>query len=132
MNGEQGLTQAARELIVATSALNNCLYCVVSHNAFTRLRSKNPIVADQVAIDWREANLSPRENAIIEWCYVSVARERSCPPAAPTEARPCRSARRRRDSGLGVLGSPRRPWVRGLTRSSLSSGALPGRAGAHC
>jgi uncharacterized peroxidase-related enzyme len=68
MEGEEGLTKAERELIVvATSAVNDCMYCVVSHSAFARLQSKNPIVADQVAIDWRKAELSPRERAMIEF-----------------------------------------------------------------
>src|SRR5262245_48734069 len=74
MDGESGLTKAERELIVvATSALNDCTYCVVSHSAFARLQSKNPIVADQVAIDWRKAELSPRERALIEFAVKLAA-----------------------------------------------------------
>src|SRR5579875_664389 len=51
-----GLTKADRELIVvATSAENHCLYCVVAHGAILRIRSKDPRLADQVATDWRKA-----------------------------------------------------------------------------
>jgi uncharacterized peroxidase-related enzyme len=68
MDGDEGLTKAERELIVvATSAVNDCTYCVVAHGALARLASKNAIVADQVAVDWRKADLSPRERAIVEF-----------------------------------------------------------------
>jgi uncharacterized peroxidase-related enzyme len=68
MDGDEGLTKAERELIVvATSAVNDCTYCVVAHGALQRLASKNAIVADQVAVDWRKADLSPRERAIVEF-----------------------------------------------------------------
>jgi uncharacterized peroxidase-related enzyme len=68
MDGDEGLTKAERELIVvATSAVNDCTYCVVAHGALQRLASKNAIVADQVAVDWRKAELTPRERAIVEF-----------------------------------------------------------------
>jgi uncharacterized peroxidase-related enzyme len=68
MDGDEGLTKAERELIVvATSAVNDCTYCVVAHGALARLASKNAIVADQVAVDWRKADLTPRERAIVEF-----------------------------------------------------------------
>jgi uncharacterized peroxidase-related enzyme len=61
-----GLTRADRELIViATSAENRCLYCVVAHGAIARIRSRNPRLADQVATDWRKAELEPRQRAIL-------------------------------------------------------------------
>ena len=63
-----GLTKAERELIVvATSAANDCQYCVVAHGAILRIRAKNPLIADQVAINWRKADLSPREEAIVQY-----------------------------------------------------------------
>lgn len=66
MEKEGGLTKAERELIVvATSAANNCLYCVVAHGAVARIRSKNALIADQVAVDWRKADLSPRQRAML-------------------------------------------------------------------
>lgn len=60
-----GLTKAERELIVvASSALNDCLYCVIAHGAILRVRSENPNLADQVATHWPGADLSDREKAI--------------------------------------------------------------------
>ena len=57
-----GLSKAERELIVvATSAANDCLYCVVAHGAIARIRSRDPYLADQVAVDWRKAPLSPAD-----------------------------------------------------------------------
>jgi len=62
-----GLTKADRELIVvATSAENHCLYCVVAHGAIARIRARNPRIADQVATDWRKAELDDRQRAILE------------------------------------------------------------------
>jgi len=60
------LTKGDRELIVvATSAENRCLYCVVAHGAIARIRARNPRVADQVATDWRKAELDDRQRAIL-------------------------------------------------------------------
>jgi uncharacterized peroxidase-related enzyme len=62
-----GLSKADREVIVvATSAANDCLYCVVAHGAIARVRSRDPYLADQVAVDWRKAPLSPRMRAVLE------------------------------------------------------------------
>jgi uncharacterized peroxidase-related enzyme len=62
-----GLSKADRELIVvATSAANDCLYCVVAHGAVARIRSRDPYLADQVAVDWRKAPLSSRMRAVLE------------------------------------------------------------------
>src|SRR5579872_3486114 len=61
------LSKGDRELIVvATSAENHCLYCVVAHGAIARIRTRNPRIADQVATDWRNAELDDRQRAIIE------------------------------------------------------------------
>ncbi len=61
------LTKGDRELIVVvTSAENNCLYCVVAHGAIARIRARNPRVADQVATDWRKAELDDRQRAVLE------------------------------------------------------------------
>ena len=60
------LTKGDRELIVvATSAENHCLYCVVAHGAIARIRTRNPRLADQVATDWRKAELDDRQRAIL-------------------------------------------------------------------
>ena len=61
------LTKGDRELIVvATSAENHCLYCVVAHGAIARIRARNPRIADQVATDWRKAELDRRQRAILD------------------------------------------------------------------
>ena len=61
------LTKGDRELIVvATSAENRCLYCVVAHGAIARIRARNPRVADQVATDWRKAELDDRQRAVLD------------------------------------------------------------------
>jgi uncharacterized peroxidase-related enzyme len=52
---------------VATSAANDCLYCVVAHGAIARIRARNPRIADQVAIDWRKADLTDAQRAMIEF-----------------------------------------------------------------
>lgn len=71
MERESGLSKAERELIVVvTSAANDCLYCVVAHGAILRIRSKNPLIADQVAINWRGADLDARQRAICEAAVV--------------------------------------------------------------
>ena len=68
MEKEGGLTKAEREMIVvATSGANQCQYCVVAHGAILRVRAKNPLIADQVAVNWRKADLSPRERAMLEF-----------------------------------------------------------------
>ncbi|TFV88191.1 alkylhydroperoxidase [Blastococcus sp. CT_GayMR20] len=81
MNKETpGLSKADRELIVvATSAGNDCLYCVVAHGAVARIRAKDPYIADQVAVDWRKAPLSPRMHAVL-----AVATRLAAEPAAVT------------------------------------------------
>lgn len=62
------LTKADREIIVvATSAENRCLYCVVAHGALARIRARNPRIADQVATDWRKAELDDRQRAVVEF-----------------------------------------------------------------
>jgi uncharacterized peroxidase-related enzyme len=64
---EGGLTKAEKEMIVvATSAANQCLYCVVAHGALLRLFSKNPLLGDQVAINHRSADLGPRQRAMLD------------------------------------------------------------------
>jgi uncharacterized peroxidase-related enzyme len=63
---EGGLTKAEREMIVvATSGANDCQYCVVAHGAILRIYAKNPRVADQVAINYRKADIAPRQKAML-------------------------------------------------------------------
>jgi uncharacterized peroxidase-related enzyme len=69
MDKEEGsLTKGDREMIVtATSAANQCLYCVVAHGALLRIYEKKPLVADQVAVNWRKADITPRQRAMLEF-----------------------------------------------------------------
>jgi len=62
------LTKGEREMIVvATSAANQCLYCVVAHGAILRIYEKKPLVADQVAVNYRKADIPPRQRAILDF-----------------------------------------------------------------
>ncbi|CAM5209796.1 Carboxymuconolactone decarboxylase-like domain-containing protein OS=Castellaniella defragrans (strain DSM / CCUG 39792 / 65Phen) OX=1437824 GN=BN940_11566 PE=4 SV=1 [Castellaniella denitrificans] len=68
MEKDGGLSPAEREMIVvATSGANDCLYCVAAHGAILRIRARNPLIADQVAINHRKADLSPREMAMLDF-----------------------------------------------------------------
>src|SRR5215470_4777257 len=68
MEKDGGLTKAEREMIVvATSSANQCQYCVVAHGAILRVRAKNPLLADQVAVNYRKADLSPRQRAMLDF-----------------------------------------------------------------
>jgi uncharacterized peroxidase-related enzyme len=62
------LSKAEREMIVvATSGANDCQYCVVAHGAILRIRAKNPLLADQVAINYRKADITPRQRAMLDF-----------------------------------------------------------------
>ena len=68
MEKEGGLTRAEREMIVvATSGINQCPYCVVAHGAILRVRAKNALIADQVAVNYRKADITPRQKAMLEF-----------------------------------------------------------------
>jgi uncharacterized peroxidase-related enzyme len=63
-----GLTKGDREMIVTTtSSANHCLYCVVAHGAILRIYEKKPLVADQVATNYRKADISPRQRAMLDF-----------------------------------------------------------------
>ena len=65
---EGSLTKGEREMIVTTtSAANQCLYCVVAHGAILRIYEKKPLIADQVAVNYRKADISPRERAMLDF-----------------------------------------------------------------
>jgi uncharacterized peroxidase-related enzyme len=74
MLGEGPLSKAEREMIVvATSTLNDCLYCVVAHGAILRIYQKDPLIADQVAVNYRKAPISPRQRAMLDFaCKVAT------------------------------------------------------------
>jgi uncharacterized peroxidase-related enzyme len=75
MERESGLTKAEREMIVvATSGMNQCQYCVVAHGAILRIRAKNPLIADQVATNYRKADITPRQMAMLDFA-VKVSRQ---------------------------------------------------------
>jgi len=68
LSEDSGLTKGEREMIVTTtSAANHCLYCVVAHGAILRIYEKKPLVADQVAINYRKADISPRQRAMLDF-----------------------------------------------------------------
>ena len=68
MEKGEGLSKGEREMIVvATSGLNQCLYCVVAHGAILRIREKNPHLADQVATNYRKADISDRQKAMLDF-----------------------------------------------------------------
>lgn len=63
-----GLTKGEREMIVvATSGLNQCTYCVVAHGAILRIREKNPLLADQIASNYRKADITPRQKVMLDF-----------------------------------------------------------------
>ena len=73
---EGGLTKAEREMIVvATSGANDCLYCIVAHGAILRVYAKNPLVADQVGVNYRKADITPRQKAMLAFA-LKVAHEK--------------------------------------------------------
>src|SRR6185312_3175671 len=68
MEKESGLSKAEREMIVvATSSANQCQYCVIAHGAILRIRAKNPLIADQVAVNYRKADITPRQKAMLDF-----------------------------------------------------------------
>ena len=75
MDKDSGLSKAEREMIVvATSSANQCQYCVVAHGAILRIRAKNPLLADQIATNYRKADITPRQKAMLDFAMkVSTA-----------------------------------------------------------
>ena len=74
MNKESGISKGEREMIVvATSALNECLYCVVAHGAILRIREKNSLIADQLATNYKKADITDRQRAMLDFA-IKVSR----------------------------------------------------------
>jgi uncharacterized peroxidase-related enzyme len=68
MDKDGGLTKAEREMIVvATSSANQCQYCVIAHGAILRIRAKNPLIADQIAVNYRKADITARQRAMLDF-----------------------------------------------------------------
>ena len=72
---EGGLSKGEREMIVvATSAANDCHYCVIAHGALVRIYQKNPLLADQVAVNYRRADLTARQRAMLDFALKTTLR----------------------------------------------------------
>jgi uncharacterized peroxidase-related enzyme len=68
MDKDGGLTKAEREMIVvSTSSANQCQYCVIAHGAILRIRAKNPLISDQIAVNYRKADITPRQRAMLDF-----------------------------------------------------------------
>jgi uncharacterized peroxidase-related enzyme len=68
MEAASGLTKAEREMIAVTvSAENHCFYCLVSHGAILRIRSKDAVLSDTIAANYRAADLTPRQRAMLDF-----------------------------------------------------------------
>ena len=81
-----GLSKGEKEMIVvATSGANNCLYCVVAHGAILRVYEKNPLLADQVAVNHRKADITPRQRAMLDFA-LKVCTDSACIAEADFEA----------------------------------------------
>jgi len=75
MEKDSGLSKGEREMIVVTtSGLNECIYCVVAHGAILRIREKAPLLADQLATNYRKADITPRQRAMLDFA-VKVSRQ---------------------------------------------------------
>ena len=68
MDKDGGLSKAEREMIVvATSSANQCQYCVIAHGAILRIRARNPLLADQIAVNYRKADITPRQRTMLDF-----------------------------------------------------------------
>src|ERR1700756_4032443 len=68
MEKDSGLSKAEREMIVvATSSFNSCEYCVIAHGAILRIRARNPLIADQIAVNYLKADITPRQRAMLDF-----------------------------------------------------------------
>ncbi|MFN7277979.1 MAG: peroxidase-related enzyme, partial [Betaproteobacteria bacterium] len=86
---DSGLSKAEREMIVvATSGVNHCLYCVVAHGAILRIYAKNPRVADQVAVDHRKAEITPRQRAMLDFAVKLTRTPEALTPADQEALKP--------------------------------------------
>jgi uncharacterized peroxidase-related enzyme len=82
MEADSGLTKAEREMIaVAVSAENHCFYCLVSHGAILRIRSKDAVLADTIAANYRAANLTPRQRAMLDFAVKITLASHTCDDA---------------------------------------------------
>jgi len=88
MDKESGVTKAEREMIVvATSAANQCQYCVIAHGAILRIRAKNPLIADQIASNYHKADIAPRQRAMLDFALKVSQRAQEMDEADSTALR---------------------------------------------
>jgi uncharacterized peroxidase-related enzyme len=86
MERDGGLTKAEREMIVvATSSANQCHYCVIAHGAILRIRARNPQIADQIAVNYRKADITPRQRAMLDFAMKVSAEAQKISEADFTE-----------------------------------------------
>ena len=79
MMDDSGLTKAEREMIaVAVSAQNHCFYCLISHGAVLRVRGKDPVLADTIAANYRAADLTPRQRAMLDFAVKITKASDTC------------------------------------------------------
>ena len=125
----QGLTKGEKEMvIVATSGANQCLYRVVAHGALLRIYEKNPLVADQVAVNFRKADITPRQRAMLDFALkvhrLGVGRRRRLRGVARARVQRRRRLGHRRDHGLFGLSNPHgQPHRDAAQRRVLPDGA---------
>ena len=102
---DSGLTKGEKEMIVvATSGANDCLYCIVAHGAILRVYEKQPLIADQIAANYRKADITPRQKAMLAFAMkVATAQRRS---RTPTSMRYASKGSAMKTSGTSVP-SPR-------------------------
>ncbi len=82
MLGESDVTKAEREMIAVTvSSVNHCFYCLTSHGAALRIRTKDVVLSDGIAANYRTANLTPRQRAMLDWAYLITTDSTSCSDA---------------------------------------------------
>ncbi|MFP1644870.1 peroxidase-related enzyme [Pontitalea aquivivens] len=81
MDKPGGLTKAEREMIVvATSAANQCQYCVIAHGAILRIRARDPLIADQVAVNYHKADITARQRAMLDYAMKVCLRAQDLSP----------------------------------------------------
>ena len=100
------LSKGEREMIiVATSAANQCLYCVVAHGAILRVYEKKPLIADQLAVNYRKADITPRQRAMLDFA-MKVCTDSAARSPRPTSTRCARTASTTRTSGTSAPSAP--------------------------
>lgn len=128
MDKPGNLTKAEREMIVvATSSPNQCQYCVVAHGAILRIRAKNPLIADQVASNYRKADITAWQKAMLDFA-LKVSNRAPTRLSRPTSTRCTHSSSPTRTSGTSPR-SPRSSACPTASRTSPRYGRMPSSTG---